>query len=186
MWDRTILLGQWLFVACCMAYLVWWCVAFRPGYSAPMLAKLIPFALTAMFGITGLGFIVSGCNGAKQIVDSAVSNVAIIGACAALYIVLLLATNLLMHRQVTTELLLIVFWIGMELCIIRTMYGGGCWSFTAALVLAIIAVIVAAAGMICYLQYYNLEPMKAFYAGMAPLILFAAYMAGISIYQIAT
>ncbi|MBQ6496015.1 MAG: hypothetical protein IJI74_02470 [Firmicutes bacterium] len=82
--------------------------------------------------------------------------------------------------------MLIVFWIGMELCIIRTMYGGGCWSFTAALVLAIIAVIVAAAGMICYLQYYNLEPMKAFYAGMAPLILFAAYMAGISIYQIAT
>ena len=46
--------------------------------------------------------------------------------------------------------------------------------------------IAAAAGMICYLMYYNLEPMKGFYMGMVPLILFAAYGAGIAIYQMAT
>lgn len=186
MWDKNILAGQWLFVACCIAYLVWWCVAFRPGYSAPMLLKTIPFALTALFGVAGLALIITGCNGAKHVVGSAFSNVAIIGAGAAAYIILLLVTNMVMHRQVTTELILIVFWICMELCIIRTMFQAGSWSLTATIILAVIAIIVAAVGMICYLSYYNLEAMKAFYMGMVPLIIFAAYMAGASIYQIAS
>ena len=164
-----------------MAYLVWWCFAFRPGYSAPVVAKLLPFALTALFGIAGLSFVIMGCQNAK-----ASGNMYIIGACAAAYVVLLVVTNVVMHRQVTTELMLIVFWICMELCIINTMHGGGHWGLAAAIVLAIIAIIVAAAGMVCYLMYYNLEPMKGFYMGMVPLIIFAAYMAGISIYQIAT
>ena len=191
MWERNILLGQWLFVACCMAYLVWGCFAFRPGYSAPAVAKLLPFALTALFGIAGLSFIIMGCQNAKAAAGAAghtggIGNMYIIGACAAAYVVLLVVTNVVMHRQVTTELMLIVFWICMELCIINTMHGGGHWGLAAAVILAIIAIIVAAAGMVCYLMYYNLEPMKGFYMGMVPLIIFAAYMAGISIYQIAT
>ena len=190
MWEKNILTGQWLFVACCMAYLVWWCVAFRPGYSAPALLKTVPFALTALFGIAGLSFVIMGCQGAKGAagdgVAGAISNIHIIGACAAAYVILLVVTNVVMHRQVTTELMLIVFWICMELCIINTMHGGGHWSLVATVVLAVIAIIVAAAGMVCYLMYYNLEPMKGFYMGMVPLIIFAAYMAGISIYQIAT
>ena len=172
-----------------MAYLVWWCVAFRPGYSAPALLKTVPFALTALFGIAGLFFVIMGCQGAKDAagdgVAGAISNIHIIGACAAAYVILLVVTNVVMHRQVTTELMLIVFWICMELCIINTMHGGGHWSVVATVVLAVIAIIVAAAGMVCYLMYYNLEPMKGFYMGMVPLVIFAAYMAGISIYQIA-
>ena len=192
MWDRNILLGQWLFVACCMAYLIWWCVAFRPGYAAPAAAKLIPFALTALFGIAGLSFVIMGCQNAKAAAAGAaggagfVGNIHIIGACAAVYVILLVVTNVVMHRQVTTELMLIVFWICMELCIINTMHGAGHWGLAAAVICAVIDIIVAAAGMVCYLMYYNLEPMKGFYMGMVPLILFAAYMAGLSIYQMAT
>ena len=182
MWEKNILLGQWLFVACCIAYLIWWCFAFRPGYSAPGIAKILPFALTAIFGIAGLSFVIMGCQGAKD----AVHNVYIIGACAAAYMILLILTNVVMHRQVTTELMLIVFWICMQLCIINTMHGAGHWSLAAAIVLAILAIIAAAAGMICYLMYYNLEPLKGLYMGMVPLILFAAYGAGIAIYQMAT
>ena len=36
--------------------------------------------------------------------------------------------------------------------------------------------------MICYLKFYDLEPMKAFYDGMVPLILFAVVMLGIAGY----
>lgn len=195
MWEKNILLGQWLFVACCIAYLIWWCFAFRPGYTAPGAAKILPFALTAIFGIAGLSFVIMGCQGAKDAAASAadtggIHNVFIIGACAAAYMILLIVTNMVMHRQVTTELMLIVFWICMQLCIINTMHGdttqAGGWSMTAAIVLAVLAIIAAAAGMICYLMYYNLEPMKGFYMGMVPLILFAAYGAGIAIYQMAT
>ena len=106
MWERNILTGQWLFVACCMAYLVWWCVAFRPGYSAPALLKTVPFALTALFGIAGLSFVIMGCQGAKDAagdgVAGAISNIHIIGACAAAYVILLIVTNVVMHRQVTS------------------------------------------------------------------------------------
>ena len=42
----------------------------------------------------------------------------------------------------------------------------------------------AAASMICYLKYYDLAPMPAFYDGMVPLILFAAVMIGISVCQV--
>ena len=192
MWEKNILLGQWLFVACCAAYLIWWCFAFRPGYLAPAVAKLLPFALTAIFGIAGLSFVIMGCQTAKEAVADAtgaaghLGNIYIIGACAAAYMILLVVTNVVMHRQVTTELMLIVFWICMQLCIINTMHGGGHWGMIAAIVLAVLAIIAAAAGMICYLMYYNLEPMKGFYMGMVPLILFAAYGAGIAIYQMTT
>ena len=191
MWEKNILLGQWLFVACCIAYLIWWCFAFRPGYAAPGVAKILPFALTAIFGIAGLSFVIMGCQGAKDAAAntanaSGLHNIYIIGACAAAYMILLVVTNMVMHRQVTTELMLIVFWICMQLCIINTMHSGGHWGMVAAIVLAIFAIIAAAAGMICYLMYYNLEPMKGFYMGMVPLILFAAYGAGIAIYQMAT
>jgi len=193
MWEKNILLGQWLFVACCIAYLIWWSLAFRPGYSAPGVAKIVPFAVTALCGVAGLSFVIMGCQSAKEaashVADHAaggVGNLFIIGACAAAYMILLVVTNVVMHRQVTTELMLIVFWICMQLCIINTMHGGGHWSVIAAVVLAALAIIAAAAGMICYLMYYNLEPMKGFYMGMVPLILFAAYGAGIAIYQMAT
>lgn len=193
MWERNILLGQWLFVACCIAYLIWWSLAFRPGYSAPVIAKIIPFAVTALCGVAGLSFVIMGCQGAKEATSHAaghaaggVGNIFIIGACAAAYMILLVVTNVAMHRQVTTELMLIVFWICMQLCIINTMHGGGHWGLIAAIILAVLALIAAAAGMICYLMYYNLEPMKGFYMGMVPLILFAAYGAGIAIYQMAT
>ena len=31
---RDIVLGQSLLVDCCLVYLAWWCVAFRPGVAA--------------------------------------------------------------------------------------------------------------------------------------------------------
>ena len=50
--------------------------------------------------------------------------------------------------------------------------------------IALIVVAAAALGMICYLKYYELEPMTAFYDGMVPLILFAVVMAGIVVFQL--
>ena len=31
---RDIVLGQTALVSCCLLYLAWWCVAFRPGVAA--------------------------------------------------------------------------------------------------------------------------------------------------------
>ncbi len=173
-----ILAGNLLFVACCIVYLAWWCVAFRPGFTAPMSIKGILFLVTAALGIMGLGMIISGCNQA----EGGIRYIAVIAAGAAVYILLLLLTNLLMHRQVTTELMLIVFWVCMQVCACNALYGADIIGRTAFIVLAVIAVVVAAAGMICYLKYYELEPMPAFYDGMVPLILFALTGLGFAAY----
>ena len=178
--SGRILLGNLLFAACCIVYLIWWSVAFRPGYTAPMMLKGVLFLLTAVLGIAGLAMIIYGCSQAQ----SPVRFIHVIAAGAAVYIALLVLTNVLMQRQVTTELMLIVFWACMEICACGALCGEDVFSGKVFAVLAVIILAAAAAGMICYLKYYELEPMKAFYDGMVPLVLFAVVMIGISIYQI--
>ena len=178
--SGKILLGNLLFAACCIVYLVWWSVAFRPGFSAPMVLKGSLFLITAALGIAGLAMIANGC----AQTESPVRFLHIIAAGAVVYVVLLVLTNVLMHRQVTTELMLIVFWASMEICACGALCGEGVFSGKVFAVLAVIVLAAAAAGMICYLKYYDLEPMKAFYDGMVPLILFALVMIGISVFQV--
>ena len=175
-----ILAGNLGFAACCIVYLIWWSVAFRPGYTAPMALKGTLFLITAVLGIAALALIIQGCAQA----DPPVGFRYIIAAGAAAYIILLLLTNMLMHRQVTTELLLIVFWACMEICALGTLCGEGVFGGGAFAALAAVTLAAAAAGMLCYLKYYDLDPVPAFYDGMVPLILFALVMIGISIFQI--
>ena len=173
-----IFAGNLLFTVCCIVYLIWWSVAFRPGFAAPAILKSFLFLATAFFGVMGLVQIIQGCSQ----VAVGVRYIWVIAAGAAVYILLLVLTNVLMQRQVTTELMLIVFWVCMEICACDALYGAGVISRMAFVVLALIVLAAAAAGMICYLKYYDLEPMKAFYDGMVPLILFALVMLGIAGY----
>ena len=55
-----IITGNLLFAACCIVYLIWWSVAFRPGYTAPMMLKGALFLVTAVLGIAGLAMIMNG------------------------------------------------------------------------------------------------------------------------------
>ena len=169
-----IILGNLLFAACCIVYLAWWSVAFRPGYSAAMGVKGFLFMATAVLGVAGLAIIIQGCT----MTSGGVRYAGIIAAGAAVYIVLLILTNVLMHRQVTTELMLIVFWACMQVCACSALNGAGVTGRAAFLVMTVIVLAAAAAGMICYLKYYDLPPVTAFYDGMVPLILFAVVMIG--------
>lgn len=177
--EGKILAGNLLFAACCVTYLIWWSVAFRPGFSAPMFVKGGLFLVTAILGVLGLVQIIGGC--ART--DGGVRYIGIIAAGAAVYLILLVLTNALMHRQVTTELMLIVFWVCMEICACNALYAAGTFTGRVFVIIALIVIAAAAAGMICYLKYYELEPMAAFYDSMVPLILFAVVMIGISVYQ---
>ena len=185
---EKILTGNLLFAGCCVVYLVWWSVAFRPGFSAPMTIKGFLFLATAVLGVAGLAKIIQGCSLAGQNAQAVGTHgphyMGIIAAAAGVYIVLLLLTNLLMHRQVTTELMLIVFWACMEVCACSALWSGGLFGGKAFAVIVAIVLAAAASGMICYLKYYELEPMTAFYDGMVPLILFALVCVGLSVYQI--
>ena len=71
----------------------------------------------------------------------------------------------------------------MEICACGALCGEAVFSGKVFAVLAVIILAAGAAGMLCYLKYYDLPPMKAFYDGMIPLILFAVVMIGISVFQ---
>jgi len=173
-----IITGNLLFAACCVVYLIWWSVAFRPGYGAAMGVKGALFLATAALGVAGLAVIIQGCSQS----GGGVRYIGIIAAGAAVYIVLLLLTNVLMQRQVTTELMLIVFWACMQVCALNALLGEDIIGKAAFALMAAIVLAAAAAGMICYLKYYDLPPMTAFYDGMVPLILFAIVMIGEAVY----
>ncbi|WP_340505327.1 hypothetical protein [Bifidobacterium breve] len=79
-------------------------------------------------------------------------------------------TSRLLQRPITTELLLIVMWITLELCALTMLHSSGALGATAAIVLAIILLILLIADVACYLAYYHLPPMLAFIDGTAPLI----------------
>ena len=59
-------------------------------------------------------------------------------------------TSLLLQRPITTELLLIVMWITLELCALTMLHSSGALRATAAIVLAIILLILLIADMACY------------------------------------
>ena len=177
--SGKILAGNMLFTACCIVYLIWWSVAFRPGYQAPIVLKLSLLAATAFLGVFALAMIIAGCQG-----HSPFRNIFIIAVAAVVYVVLLVVTNVCMGRQVTTELMLIVIWTCVEVCACGALCGDGVFSTKVMLILICIVVVAAAIGMLCYLKYYDLAPMPAFYDGMVPLILFAAVMIGISVVQL--
>lgn len=168
--------GSILLIVCCLFYLAWWCIAFNPSRSFPMAPKVVLFLCTAVAGVAGVLLTVQGLNELPD-VRRPVSSLAIVIGAVVVYLVLLVATSLLLHRQVTTELALITGWTALELCVVNALYGGEVLGGGAAVGAAVVIVVCAVLGMVCYLAYYRLEPGKAFVDGMVPLILFAVAMA---------
>lgn len=168
-------LGNISLILCCVFYLIWWSIAFHPTktYSSP--PKFILLCITLLFGALGLFLLVRGIFETPRERGS-ISNWVIVGICVVLYFVLLLLTYFLLHRQVTTELFLIVAWTMLEVCVSNSLYRASVLSGPVAIIHIVVIVIAATIGMLCYLAYYNLEDMKAFYDGMVPLILCGVVM----------
>ena len=84
-----------------------------------------------------------------------------------------------MHRQVTTELILIVGWTVLEISALDTMQCfnslGGITTKTALILMAVV-IVMAVASMVAYLLYYGLDAVKGYIDGMIPLILIAGTM----------
>ena len=89
------------------------------------------------------------------------------------YVILLAVTSGLLHRQVTSELLIITAWAVLELSLVSFLHGVG--RFTVPVTLGSVILILAAAtiSMVCYLLYYSID-------GMIPLIAVAVVMMSIN------
>ena len=177
---RQMFRGDLLLAGCCIFYLLWWVLAFKPTGAVKGLRSgwlLIP----ALFlGCAAVLLIIRGANGADT-VSSFFSAGTVLPAAAVFYVLLLIVTRLAFHRQVTTELFLIVGWTALAFLESNALYGLGIVARGGALVLFTAAVIAAVLSMICYVLYYGLDDRAGYVDGMIPLLLAGVYMTALAV-----
>ncbi len=174
--TRQMFSGNILLICCCAFYLLWWILAFKPTGAVKGMKSgwlLIP---AFIFGLAAVIMIIKGANGADTS-RSFFSGRTVLLSAVITYAVLLLATMAAFHRQVTTELLLIVGWTALAFLECNALYGMEIFDRDGAICLFAAAVAVAVASMICYMLYYGLGDRAGYIDGMIPLILAAVYMA---------
>ena len=170
-----IMVGNLAMMACCVFYLIWWYFAFNPNKDYAFALKAVLLVLTIVPGVFGLVQLCMGVKGLRTGAEGIKSSTIILAGIG-VYIVMLLATYFIAHRQVTTELALIIGWTVLELCVTNAVYNAGIMDRLNALTLVFILAAVSIVALVCYLAYYDLGKMAAFYDGMVPLILCAVVM----------
>ncbi len=173
---RDVVFGHLLLIICCVFYLIWWSISFRPGQSVnrELGIRGILLLVTAASGIAGLLLSIFGINLIPG--KTSVSNglVCLIGL--ATYVILLFATYYELHRPVTTELLLITGWAMLEVCCVNTCRAGGALSVPQSIWMLLVIAAAFVISMVLYVLYYRMEEWRAFYAAMVPLITEAVSM----------
>ena len=173
--------GQILLVVCCIFYLIWWRLSYRPGIVVNRVGGIrgLLLLITAAAGFAGAFICMHGISGVPK--DGARMNgVAVILGGAAADGLLFFVTRNGLGRPVTTELVLICGWAVLELCAVNALEcagrrSGGRFRASIWIIAAAFAV-----SMILYVIYYRVEANLAFYLAMVPLMTEAAAMAAIT------
>lgn len=173
-----IIIGQILLVICCIFYLIWWSISYRPGVEVKRAGGLngIMLLITAFCGLAGIAVSIYGVNAVQKTGHLKITGIVIVAGGIIAYVLLLLITRFLFQRQVTTELVLITGWVMLELTVISSLNGAGRLSDTRFWILAVVVAIAFTISIVLYVLYYRMKPMKAFYAAMVPLITEAVSM----------
>ena len=173
---KRILIGQVLLIICCIFYLCWWYRGYRPGVDVNRIGGMngILLFLTAAFGAAGLF-----CSLTKipEQAEPKLNPMLIVIGGIAVYFALLVITNFIFHRVVTTELFLITGWIMLEMTVINRLYAAEILTDRGFLIMCVVIILAFLISIVLYVAYYRMEETKAFYAAMVPLITEAAAMA---------
>ncbi len=178
--TRQMLIGNLLLIGCCVFYLIWWFVAFKPE-GAVTGAKsgwlLIPAFILGILAIVQI--VRGGC--LSELPKVLMPRMAVVICGVAAYVILLIVSRITLKRPVTTELLLIVGWAVLAFLEVNALYGLDQFTKAAAIVFLVLIVAAAAIGIVCYLLYYGLDVRAGYIDGMVPLLLVAVMMAAVSI-----
>lgn len=170
---KELLYGNRSMIACVCCYLAWWIITFRPPAPKGSLMGSVFLLGAFLSGVGGIFLIVHGIINMtdKPAVNSFIPVwiIPVLGIIA--YMVLLFVSANLFHRQVTSELFIIVGWTVLELCLVGTLYRYGAIGRGNLVAYITGIIIVAVVSMVCYLLYYDLEYVKGYIDGMIPLIL---------------
>ncbi len=169
---NKILIGNWLMVICSIFYLAWWLIVFRPPAPKSSFLGNILLILAFVSGIGGLFFTIREMAvPTEEMHNEGIHGIIIMMSGIVLYMVLLLMTKTMFHRQVTSELFIITGWVVLEAAICNYMYAMGVFSAQKAAILAAVVLITGLISLICYVLYYDLPYVKGYIDGCIPLAL---------------
>jgi hypothetical protein len=175
---KQVFIGNILFAVCCIFYLLWWILAFKPtnpmrGFKTGWL--LIPASLAGIIAvIIAIHGIVS-----VHLETRLMPNSLILGGGIVVYSVIMLITSKLLKRPVTTELILIIGWLMLALAEINALYGQNTYSLQKAVIFIILSAVATIINLVCYVLYYKLDNTAGFIDGTIPLALVLLLTVGI-------
>lgn len=176
-----LLLGNWALVICAIFYLAWWLFTFKPPQPKGSVIGRALLILAFVFGLTGIISEISALNQPGNIVREGISSIWLLVGGVLAYFVLLAVTGLILHRQVTSELLIITMWAVLELCAVNAWYQAGVLGSTIQIVFVAIIIIASLVSLVCYLLYYRLPYVQGYIDGSIPLIFTALVMTAINL-----
>jgi hypothetical protein len=165
----AILGGEALLLVCSLCYLVWWSIAFAPPVQTPHPGGGVFLAGAGLCGLGGVALLGAGIvglagRGSVPSLGGVVLGGVVVGAA------LLAVTAGPLHRPVTTELPLIVIWATVQLAACAVLTASGWLAGPASSGWIGATVVATVAGLVCYLAFYRLDPVPAYWVGMVPLI----------------
>ena len=165
--QLMIVIGEVMLVVCSLSYLVWWTIMFRPSVRTSPGGGFF-LAGAVLGGLGGLGLLAVGIavllpKASLPALAATIIGGAVVGA------LLLYLTSSVAHRPVTTELPLIVVWATMQLAAGITLQTAGVLRAQAASTWIVTTAIATLVGLACYLIFYRLDPIPAYWIGMVPL-----------------
>ncbi|MBB5183745.1 hypothetical protein [Catenisphaera adipataccumulans] len=175
---HQIVFGQILLIVCCIFYLIWWSVSYRPGETVSRIggARGILLLITAASGVIGALVNMNGIRLAPAAAEHWNGTVINIAGLAS-YFILLLITYAGFKRPVTTELVLITGWTVLQLQTINALNAYGVLSEYSFGRLIVVIAAASILSLVLYILYYRMKPWPAYYLAMVPLISEAAAMA---------
>jgi hypothetical protein len=162
-----IVIGEVLLVVCSLSYLVWWTITFRPSGRTPSGGGLF-LAGAVLGGLGGLVLLAVGIAALLPKASLPALGATIVGGVLG-GALLLYVTSSVAHRPVTTELPLIVVWATVQLAAGITLGTAGVLRAPAASAWIVATAIATLVGLVCYLIFYRLDPIPAYWIGMVPL-----------------
>jgi len=162
-----IVIGEVLLVVCSLSYLVWWTLTFRPSVRTPPGGGLF-LAGAVLGGLGGLILLAVGIAALLPKASLPALGATIVGGLLAGALLLYL-TSRVAHRPVTTELPLIVVWVTVQLAAGIALWTAEVLRAPAASAWIVATAIATLVGLVCYLIFYRLDPIPAYWIGMVPL-----------------
>jgi hypothetical protein len=167
---KGILWGCVGMVGCCVFYLTWWVLAFKPRGAVSGLKSGWLLLPAVILGVMAVVFTVRAILGAPA-TPALFPNAAVVWGGIAAYVALLAVTQIFFKRQPTSELLLIVGWTALAFAAVSALYGFGAYTRSAAMAFIAVLVLFLIVSLVCYVLYYRLGKAAGFYDGMVPLVL---------------